>query len=648
MAKSEGIYAYAGKILRVNLSNGEIRTEPTAKYAREWLGAPGIAIKILYDELRDWVTPYDPCNKVILGAGPLIGTPAPGANKMNISTLGPEIGGWASSCSDSYLGGALKCAGFDSVVIEGKARRPVYLWINNEQVEIRDASSLWGKTTWETLSAIRDELGDHSLHAASIGPAGENLVRGACVIQDRQRAHGRGGIGAVMGSKNLKALAAKGDRGIRVADRKRFMEKVAECHRMFKNRKKAEAFRTYGTLGLLARKQEVCGNNWKNFQDVFVPQEVVDAMEPKKMIERYEVARQSYPGCGFGGCGRILHIKDGPYAGLVGESPQYESVITLQTRLAVEEPYFLLKATVLCDQLGIGIDEAAGPIGWAMECYQRGIINDQDTGGMKLNWGDAELALELIRMIAYREGFGNILAEGAARASEIIGRDSGYYAMHIKKADLYEPCRGAMAWCLGATTSTRGGGHTTGAPICENSDPSLDVEKAKEVYGIENPDKPLDYDGKAKMVTYGEVLQRTNNCLGICHFNTTYLEPNQLDLRELAGLYSAATGWETSVEDLKRLTMKQINLEKAFNLRFTDFDRKDDMPTPRDMQEPIPTGTLAGWKMDEAKYNKMLDEYYDLHGWDRATSYPRRSTLEALDLGYVAVNLDRIAKLGKA
>lgn len=645
MAATDEIYAYAGKILRVNLSNGEIRMEPTMKYAREWMGSSGIAIKILYDELRDWVTPFDPCNKIIFGAGPLIGTPAPGANKMNISTLGPETGGWASSCSDSYLGGGLKCAGFDSVVIEGKAHKPVYLWIDDLDVEIRDASSLWGKTTWETLDGIREELGDPSLHTASIGPAGENLVRGGCIIQDRQRAHGRGGIGAVMGSKNLKALVARGGKGIKAADRKRFMETVTECHKMFKNRPKAEAFRNYGTLGLLARKQEVCGNNWKNFQDVVVPPDILEKIDPKTMIEKYEVARQSYPGCAFGGCGRILHIEEGPYAGLEAESPQFESVITLQTRLAIEEPYFLLKATALCDQLGIGIDEAAGPIGWAMECFQRGIIDEKDTGGLKLTWGDADLSLELIRMIAYREGFGDLLAEGSARASEIIGRDSGDYAMHIKGAELYEPCRGAMAWCLGATTSTRGGGHTTGAPLCENSDPSLDVEKAKEVYGVENPDKPLEYDGKAKMVTYSEVLQRTNNCLGVCHFNTTYMEPNQLDLKELADLFSTATGWQTSVEDLKNLTMKQINLEKAFNLRFTDFDRKDDMPTPRDMDEPIPSGELAGWKMDPGEYNKMLDEYYDLHGWERATSYPKRETLMELGLESVADDLKGIGKL---
>ena len=644
MGDENNIYGYAGKILRINLSNGEIHTEPTRTYAREWLGSSGIAIKILYDELRSWVTPYDPENRLIISAGPLVGTTAPGANKMNISTLGPMTGGWASSCSDTYFGGQLKRAGFDSIVFQGRAQRPVYVWIDEDRVEIRDASHLWGKTTWETLEKIREDLNDGSLHVLSIGPGGENLVRGACVIQDKGRAFGRGGIGAVMGAKNLKAVVARGTSAIRVADRDRFMGSAARGRRMFKGLMTSENFHKFGTLGIMQGKQEVCGIAYKNFQDTHLPDEMADAIDPKHTIEKYQVAKQSYPGCAFGGCSRIMHITEGPYAGLVTESNQWEVVSTIQGRLAIEEPTFMFMANSLCNKYGLDVDAAGAPIGWAMECYERGIIDKKDTDGLALHWGDADVALELISKIAYREGFGNILAEGCARAADIIGRDSAYYAIHIKGLDLYEPCRGAMAWCLGATTSTRGGGHTTGGPVIETMG-NLDVEKAKEVYGIDNPHIAEDYDGKAKMVTFGESLQRANNCLGVCHWNTAYFDPNLPSLPELAELYSAATGWETSVEDLIHLTMRQVNLEKALNLRFTDFDRKDDMPAKRDLEEPIKTGKLAGWKMDEAKYNKMLDEYYDLHGWDRETSFPRRQTLVDLDLEYVADDLEKIGKL---
>ncbi len=268
----ENGYAYAGKILRINLSNGEVSHMPTVDYAREWLGSSGIAVKILYDELRSWVTPYDPANRLIVGSGVLVGTTAPGANKMAISGLGPMTGGWASSCSDSYFGGQLKLAGFDSIVFQGKSHSPVYVWIEDDKVEIRDASRLWGKTTWETVDQIRETLGDPSAHVLSIGPAGERLVRGACVIQDKGRAFGRGGLGAVMGSKNLKAVVAKGTHPIRVADRARFMASVAKSRKMFKGLKVTENFHKYGTLGIMQGKQAVCGIPYKNFQDVHLPE----------------------------------------------------------------------------------------------------------------------------------------------------------------------------------------------------------------------------------------------------------------------------------------------------------------------------------------------------------------------------------------
>ncbi len=643
MASPEKLFAYAGKILRINLSDGKISTEPTEKYAKEWLGASGIAVKILYDELRPWVTPFEPANKLVFGAGPLIGTTAPGASKMNVSTLGPMIGGWASSCSDSYVGGQLKYAGYDSIVIEGKAHSPVYLWIHDDQVEIRDAFHLWGKTTWETLDCIRKELGDPNLHTVSIGPAGENLVRGACIIQDRGRAFGRCGIGAVMGSKNLKTIVVKGTGAVRVAHPKLFAETVARVREMFKKAKSLENTRKYGTLTIFPRKQEVCGIPYKNFQDCSLPEDMAKAILPSKTIDKYQVAKISFPGCVIG-CGRVLHITEGPYAGLVTECNQWEVLGTLQGRLAIMEPTFMMKANAVCNQLGLDVDAAGGAIGWAMECYQRGLLSEKDTDGLKLHWGDAGVALELIRKISYREGFGNILAEGCARAANIIGKGSDYYALHIKGQDLYEPCRGAMAWCLGTTTSTRGGGHTTGAVACETV-PGLDVEKAKLVYGVHNPDKPQDYEGKAKMVKYMEAVHRVCNSLGICIFNSTWWDVWQVDLPQMAELYFTATGWETNVEGLKRAAEKQLNLEKAFNLKFTNFARKDDLPTPRDMQEPIPSGSLAGWKMDEARFNKMLDEYYELHGWDKETSFPTRKTLEDVDLKSVADDLERIGKL---
>ena len=647
MTTQENGAAYAGRILHVNIGNGQTSVEPTDPYVRDWLGASGIAIKLLYDGLRRWVTPYDPANKLILSAGPLIGTTAPGACKSNMSTLGPVTGGWASSCSDSYTGGELKCAGYDAVVIEGRARTPVYLWIRDDRVEVRDAAFLWGQTTWDTLEALRKSLDDPSLHCLSIGPAGEHLVRSACVIQDRGRAFGRCGIGAVMGSKNLKAIVVQGTGALRVAEPEQFMEAVSRNRAMFKQSKTLESMRKYGTLGGLPRKQETSSLAYKNFQELRIPEAMLHAINPVKTIEKYQTARQSYPGCVIG-CSRHLRITEGPYAGLQTESCQMEVLNGMQCKLAVWEPTFMFKANALCNQMGLDVDAAGGPIAWAMECYQRGLIDERDTDGIALEWGDTEVILELIRKISYREGFGDLLAEGSAKAADLIGRGSGYYAMHLKGQDLYEPLRGGLAWCLGTTTSTRGGGHTTGTAndVRSGTDPA-EIAKARTVFGLENPYSPLDYEGRVTLVLYFEVLHRINNSMGVCHMNTIHWDIEHIDLPQLAELYSLATGLPTSVEDLKRIAMRQLILEKAFNLRHTSFGRKDDLPTPRDLTEPIPAGPLAGWKMDEAKFNRMLDEYYERHGWDRQTGFPTRESLTALGLASVADDLEKIGKLGQ-
>jgi len=644
MGNDNYLHAYAGKILRINLTNGTMTEEPTEKYARDWLGASGFAIKILYDELKPWVTPYDPANKLIISAGALIGTTAPGANKINVSTLGPMTGGWATSNSDSYVAGQLKYCGYDSIVFEGRAHLPVYVWVDDSGAEIRDARHLWGKTTWETLRMVREEMSDPNLHIVSIGPAGENLVRGASIIQDEGRACGRCGVGAVMGSKNLKMIVAKGRGAISVADPDRFHRAVKKYRERYKG-PETEYFRQYGTLGCFEHKQNICGIQYRNFQEARIPDEIAQHINPKETSDKYRVAQVSFPGCAPGGCGRVMEITDGPYAGLRSQANQWEVFATLQGRLGIAEPTFMVKANALCNQLGLDVDMAGGAIGWAMECYERGIIEEKDTDGLSLKWGDASVSIELIRKIAYREGFGNILAEGSCRAADIIGRNTSPYAIHVKKQDLYEFLRGSNAWALGAVTSTRGGGHTSGAPVVEQVK-DLDVEKAREVFGVDNPHKPLDYDGKAKMVTVTEVLHRVCNCFGVCLWNSAAWNVKWIDRPELAELYSAATGWETSVGDLKRLTRKQLNLEKAFNLRFTDFDRKDDMPPQRSLNDPIPRGSLKGVTIDENKWNVMLDEYYDLQNWDRTTGYPTREVLVELGLDSVADDLEAIGKLG--
>ncbi|MFZ7133172.1 MAG: aldehyde ferredoxin oxidoreductase family protein [Eubacteriales bacterium] len=638
-------YGFMGKTVRVNLTSKEIKVEDNTKYFKKWLTSSGYAAKIIYDEIKEWVTPFDPANKVIFSAGALIGTLAPGACKMNISTIGPMTGGWATSSSDSYVAMEMKHAGYDAVIVEGRSHTPCYLWITDEKVEIRDATALWGMTTWDTLDAIREELNDDKLHIVSIGPAGENLVRGACVIHDRNRGFGRCGTGAVIGSKNLKALVCKGKLPIKVADHDRFMKKAIACRKRILDSPNTKRFSEYSTLGIFQHKQDMGAIPYKNCQESVFPEDTDISMNPALVVDKYTVAKQNFPGCPIG-CSRHLEITDGPYKGLISEGNHWEPFGTIVARCGCKEPTFMVKVSAYCNQLGVDFNLAGCAIAWAMECYQRGILTKEDTDDIALEWGDEPVILEFIRKISYREGFGNILAEGSKRAADIIGRNSAYYALNIKGQDLYECLRGSNAWALGATVSTRGGGHTTGTCGFEQLI-SIDKEKSFKVLGVRNVDDPLTYEGKAEVTYLYEVLHRVNNCTGICHQNTIYNNLDYMDVTDIAELLSAATGIEFSKDDIEEITMRQLNVEKAINARFTNFTRKDDLPTLRDQTEPLKNGKMDGWKLDMDKYNQMLDQYYILHGWDKETAYPTRSILEKYELGYVADELERIGKIGK-
>jgi aldehyde:ferredoxin oxidoreductase len=642
--KGTGTNGYAGNILRVDLSSEDVSCEPTMKYAKEWLGGSGIGQWILYNEVKPWVTPYAPANKLIVGAGPLLGTPGPAASRLSGDSINALTNGVGSSNCDSHFGPGLKFAGYDQIILEGRARKPVYIWITDDHVQIRDATNLWGRTTWETLEAIRHELGDDDVHVLSIGPAGENLVRGACIIQDTGRAMGRCGLGGVMGSKNLKAVAVRGSGGIRLADAERFMRAVDKARDAFDKAPIVTAIRKFGVPVITTNKQAVGGIPYKNFQYLTLPEDLYKSLDNERLNANYRIRNVSFMGCPYG-CGRYFFVNDGQYAGLRSEGFQFEQVADFGGKLAVHDPTFIIKLNAYCNQMGMDVDLVAGAIAWAMECYQRGILKPSDADGLKLEWGDAGVILELARKMAYREGFGATLAEGNARAATILGRNSSYYALNLKGQDLYEVIRGCVGWGLGACTSTRGGGHTTGAPASENF-PKVDEELLQKVYGVATANKPLEYEGKAKLVHYMERLHRVNNSFGVCHLATTWHDASFPGFPELAEMYSAATGLEMTEDDLIRATSRMLNVEKAFNLLRTDLDRKDDYPPARCMEEPIPTGKNAGWKIEKKAWDNLLDEYYEMNNWDKKTSFPTRKCLEDLGLKSIADDLEKIGKLG--
>jgi len=531
MVRKREIYGYTGKSLRVDLTTGTISTEPTIKHAKKWLGAQGINQWILHNELKPWVSPYEPANRIIIGCGPLVGTLVPAACRASISSKSTFSYGVGSANLGGHFAPELKFAGYDHIVLQGRARTPVYLWVDDERIEIRDARGVWGKTTRETEDLIKEEIGDEDIQIMSIGPAGENLVRGACVIANRNRAAGRCGLGAVMGSKNLKAVAVRGTGVVEVAHPDRFMQAVDDAWERLEKSKGLGVIRKYGTVGVFPGENEICSIAYKNFQSSRMPQEQVEKLHPDIFKETYMKRDMACFGCPLH-CDKYYRVDHGPYAGLATEGFQLDAVANFGGKLAIEYAPAIIKGCALCDELGLDEVNATVVLAWAFECYQRGILAQKDTDGLKLEWGNYELVFELLRKLAYREGFGNILAEGCKRASEIIGRDSGYYVLHTKGQELHEEVRMPIGWGFGTCVATRGGGHTTGAPVWEIMnmvDPTV-AEFTAKVVGVKTLD-PTAYEGKPKLIVYIERLQGLINSLGPCMFVGAWVDPGLMSFR---------------------------------------------------------------------------------------------------------------------
>jgi aldehyde:ferredoxin oxidoreductase len=640
----EKLFSFGGKILRVDLGSGGIWTEPTVRYAAKFLGGRGIDEWILYNEVKPWITPLDPGNRLIFGTGTLVGTLAPSATRHTVEAKSPVTGGVGSGNSCGFFSPELKFAGYDHIVFQGKSTEAVYLLISDQNVEIRNGSLLWGKTTWEADELIKAELGDRNCQIACIGPAGENLVKSACIIANRARAVGRCGLGAIMGSKNLKAVAVRGSGSIEVAYPNKFIEEVDNALEKLRVSDRANALRTFGTYARAVGLNEASLSPVKNFQtDAWDPYKVGKTL-PELYKKEYEVRRQGYLACPLY-CSHLYRVGGGPYAGLLCEGFEFNDVWNFLNRLDIDYPPAVIKLHSLCNKYGLDQDSSSCAIAWAFECYQKGILTAKDTDGLKLEWGDHAVAVELLRKMAYREGFGEILAEGSRRASELVGKGSEKYSICLKGQDSMEPMRAAKGWALGCCVSPRGGAHTRGANLIELSHDIIPTEVAQKLWGISKVEGPLSYEGKAKLVVYYERLQAILDSLGVCLFTSTWWSPDLLGPEEYARLYSAATGRETTGDELMTAGERIHNIEKAFNTLHTGFGRKDDYPPTRFLEEPISTGPLQGELLHEDKWGEMLDEYYELHGWDKETSWQTKRSLENLQLGEVADELEKAGKL---
>ena len=641
---SEQTYGWTGTTLRVDLTSQEFSTEPTTKYANLFIGGRGIQQWILFHEVEPHIKPFDPENLLIFGTGPLTGTEAPASNFLAISSKNVLNGG----ANFSYVGGhfapQLKYAGFDQVIVSGKSERPVYLWLNNGKVELKDASHLWGKTTWETQDIIRQSHGDDKIRVACIGPAGENLVRFSAIIVDRTRAAGGGGIGAVMGSKNLKAIAARGSSQVRIACPEEFHKAVRDSLSKIVASGLPKLFGEKGTHGVVTPlMNRLCLMPVRNVQDAHWDEDKLKRIT-SPALEKFR-SKGKIAAC-FNcpiGCGNIVYeVSNGPYAGVKVPAFESNTGYSFGSRLDIDYIPAILKAFEGISQLGLDNDNTAGVISWAFDCYERGILTKEDTGGCELKWGDYATVIELVRKIAYREGFGALLADGVKIASDKIGRGSQYYAVHVKGQSQIDGMRAAKGWALGIVTATRGGRHLNGAPTTEFM--RLPAELGERIYGVSTAGDPQAYEGKAGLVVWYEQFKALVDMLGMCYYTSMWSRPDLLAPEDYARLLSAATGIEFSAKALMSIGRRVHNIEKAINTLHAGFTRQDDLPPRILMEEPVKTGNLRGELLNREKWEQMLDEYYDLQGWDRETGWQTKETLEELGLDEIARELARRGK----
>ncbi len=596
------MFGWHGKVLRVDLTRERTTVEEIdPQMAKDYIGGRGWAIKILHDEVDPNVDPLSPENKLVFTAGPLTGTPAPTGNRYMVTTKAPLTGAIACSNSGGTYPTEFKRTGLDMIVLEGRAERPVYLWVDGTgdelKVEIRPADHLWGQPVPETTDALLKETDDRA-RVACIGPAGERLVKMASVMNDKHRAAGRSGVGAVMGSKQLKAVVVHGTQDVPLAQPDEMRELCREVRReVAADVKKGSTLRDYGTAYVPIVTNEIGILPTRNFQTgVF---EGVEGITGKVLREKYLIRPKPCYGCPIA-CGRKTTLEGSTYEG-EGEGPEYETIASLGSACGLDDMAAITKANYLCNELGMDTISVGVTIACAMELYEKGILPEEDVG-MPLHFGDAEAVIELVERTAYRDGFGDVLAEGSYRMAERYGHPE--LSITAKKQEFpgYDP-RGSKGMGLLYATSNVGASHMAG-----------DLAYM-EVFGVPKKIDPLSIERKPWYIKHFEDLFTIIDAAGLCVFlSIRYLCDNTYDVMpdRLAQLLNLATGAGYTVESLMEAGDRIYTLERLF-LNKTGFSRADDTLPKRMLEEPMPDGPAKGHVVE---LDEMLPEFYELRGWD--------------------------------
>jgi len=616
--------SYGGNILRVNLTDGTIRRHPTEeRLARAFLGGRGLNVKRLWDELPAHTDGLSPDNMLIFGVGPLVGTLFPGGARFNVSAMSPQTGILGDSNAGGFFGPELKFAGYDQLIIQGRADHPVYLWIKDDVVELRDGRKLWGQDVWDTTLAIQQELGDPNVQVATIGQGAENGVRFAGVFVNLNRPAARTGMGTVMASKNLKAVAVRGTGVFPVADMTRFCEIIEQVDEVIYNHPEYEIRCRLGTTKLIKALDSIGGLPTRHFQSGSF--EEADAVSGEAIEELYKIKSKACFACTIP-CSRFLVVEDARFPGLRLEGPEYEPLAGFTARVGNGDLALGLKCVDLANRYGIDAISLSEVISWAMECYERGILSREEADGLDLTWGNGETILALIHKVAHRKGFGDMLADGVKRAAERLGRGSEEIAMHGKGLEVFQAdVRSIKAYGLGNAVASRGADHLRSEPWFEFSN---DPEEGARRYGIPETAFRLEYKGKGLVVKHFEEMAAIADATGVC--KNTYNNMEVLDWEGTAELLRAATGWDITGEEVQRIGERIVNLERLFIAR-EGITRQDDTLPKRFLEEPMPggSGSSTGSVLE---LEPMLDEYYRARGWDVQTGLPTRVKLDELGL----------------
>jgi aldehyde:ferredoxin oxidoreductase len=635
------MHGYAGAILRVDLSNATIRKESLPEsLAEDFIGGRGFVAKLLYDELPSGIGAFDPENMLIAASGPLTGHFLPASGKTHFGTKSPATGGYADSNMGGHFGPQMKYAGYDVLVITGKAERPSYLFIDDDRAEIRPAAEYWGQGSLTAEKNFKDHLGD-DYQIITIGPAGENLVRYACISHDFGRQAGRTGVGAVMGSKHLKAIAVRGTGSIAVADLREAYAKGKDAYRKVKAKPGFEGWTPEGTAGITNWTNEVGVFPTRNFQTSYA--EHHKDINGKAVLERLKITDKGCFGCPTP-CGKYGYTQTSLGSAYV-EGPEYETIALFGGNCVLKTIEEVAYANYVCDELGIDTISAGVVIGWAIECFQRGILTPDDIG-RAIDFSDLDSVVYLLNEIAKREGIGDLLAEGVKMAAATTGNGSERFAIHVKGLEWsgYE-CRNAPSMMLAYMTADVGAHHNRAWVL------GHDVAGAwTSVHdliasggGDEAQPKAIVSDRSVDYVIDSQHTRSLFDALGNCR-----LQMMELGFEEehYAELYSLITGRTKSWQDLLKISERIWQLTRAFSVReIQGFGRHLDLPPARLTEEPIADGPNQGHVMPMEDINKLLTWYYTARGWNE-NGIPTRETLISAGLAEVVEAFENRGLLG--